>query len=86
MPCLQPCDGDAARAAVEQLLSRLPPKQRRLLLLRFGLEGGQPGGEALELDFASLGGVLGVSRQRVQVVYYAALRAAQREAAALGMA
>ncbi|KAL4429160.1 hypothetical protein ABPG77_010139 [Micractinium sp. CCAP 211/92] len=82
----EPCGGDAARAAVDQLLSRLPPKQRRLLLLRFGLEGAQPCGEALELDFASLGQVLGVSRQRVQIVYYAALRAAQREAAALGMA
>lgn len=85
-PCLQPCDGEAARAVVEQLLARLPPKQRRLLLLRFGLEGGERCGEAVELDFVSLGRAVGVSRQRAQVAYRAALSAAQQEAAALGMA
>ncbi|KAL4443439.1 hypothetical protein ABPG75_011176 [Micractinium tetrahymenae] len=82
---VHPCDGEAARSAVEQVLARLRPKQRRLLLLRFGLEGAERCSEAAELDFGSLGRVLGLSRQRVQTLYCAALMAAQREAAMLGM-
>lgn len=86
----------AAREAVELILARLRPRKHATVLrLRHRLDersGGAAGAdvsnayEVAELDFASLGRRLGVSRQRAQQLYHAAVACARQEAAAAGLA
>ena len=82
---------------MELILSRLRPRKHATVLrLRHRLDegdsgagggaGGAPAGDAAELDFTSLGRRLGVSRQRAQQLYHAAVACARQEAAAAGLA
>ena len=83
------------------MLSSLHPRKHAAVLrLRFGLEEGDASGAGsasssssdgvpalgAELDFTSLGRRLGVSRQRAQQLFHAAVAAARQEAAAAGLA
>lgn len=100
--CLQgdraSAEAAAAREAVELILARLRPRKHATVLrLRHRLDdmgspaaglgaSSVPAGEVAELDFASLGRRLGVSRQRAQQLYHAAVACARQEAAAAGLA
>ena len=50
------------RAQVEQLLSSLPQRERRVIELRFGLKDGQP------LTLSDIGEQFGISRERVRQI------------------
>jgi RNA polymerase nonessential primary-like sigma factor len=52
--------GEALREDVNQLLGELPPQQREVLSLRFGLQNGK------ELSLAKVGEQLSLSRERVR--------------------
>ncbi|PRW56440.1 RNA polymerase sigma factor [Chlorella sorokiniana] len=76
----------AAREAVQLLLSRLSSSRHAdVLRLRHRLDDTCGIPEQRELDFTAVGRQLGVSRQRAQVLYRAAVDAARQQAAALGM-
>ena len=71
---------------MQQLLPRLPTSRHAdVLRLRHRLDGGAGSVEQPELDFASVGKRLGISRQRAQQLYHAAVASARQEAAALGL-
>jgi RNA polymerase primary sigma factor len=61
------------REALEQALAALPDSQRRVLILRFGLDSGTP--RTLE----EVGAVMGFSRERARQVERAALTALRRD-------
>jgi RNA polymerase primary sigma factor len=60
------------RQALEQALAALPERQRRVLILRFGLDSGTP--RTLE----EVGAVLGISRERARQLERATLAALRR--------
>jgi RNA polymerase sigma factor (sigma-70 family) len=61
------------REVLEQVLNALPERERRVLILRFGLDSGTP--RTLE----EVGAVMGFSRERARLVERAALRALRRD-------
>ena len=69
---------DLEEAALNRALESLPERERRLLSLRYGLEGGEP------LSLAAIGRELGLTRERVRQLERSALErlAATRELAA----
>lgn len=92
--CLQAeLSAAAAREAVQLVLSRLPTSQHAQVLRlrhRLGEACQAVGPQELaagqrELDFTAVGRQLGVSRQRAQVLYRAAVDAARQQAQVLGL-
>jgi len=78
--------GAAACETVQLLLARLPTSRHaEVLRLRHRLDDACHATEQRELDFTTVGRQLGVSRQRAQVLYRAAVDAARQQAAALGL-
>jgi RNA polymerase primary sigma factor len=61
------------RDVLEQVLAVLPERQRRVLILRFGLDSGTP--RTLE----EVGAIMGFSRERARLVERAALGALRRD-------
>ena len=61
------------REVLDQVLAALPERQRRVLILRFGLDAGTP--RTLE----EVGAIMGFSRERARLVERAALMALRRD-------
>jgi RNA polymerase sigma factor (sigma-70 family) len=57
----------ARKAQVEKLLEKLKPKERKVLRLRFGFDGGQP------MTLEEIASVIGVTRERVRQIQARAL-------------
>jgi RNA polymerase sigma factor (sigma-70 family) len=55
------------RVALDELLERLAPRLRRVVVAHYGLEGGSP------QSFAAIGRMLGCTRQRAQQLHATAL-------------
>jgi RNA polymerase primary sigma factor len=60
------------REALEQVLNALPDRERQVLVLRFGLDSGNP------RTLAEVGAVMGFSRERARQVERDALAALRR--------
>ena len=69
-------DDHLERQAVRQALERLPDRQREVVALRYGLDGGE------ELTFEEIGRRFGVSRSAVQQTHAVALAALRKRMAA----
>ncbi len=57
---------------IQNLLSKLPPQQQEILILRFGLTDGN------ELSLAAVGERIGISRERVRQLEQQALNTLRR--------
>jgi RNA polymerase primary sigma factor len=66
-------DGALRRQAVQRALAKLPERQRRIVELRFGLDGGEP--ETLE----AIAKELGLTRERVRQLEQESLARLERE-------
>ncbi len=64
---LEALEAEEVNAELRRLLGQLPPRQRQIVVAHYGLDGQAP------LTFGAIGGLLGVTRQRVQQLHLAAL-------------
>lgn len=70
-----PCavaDQKITKNAVEQVLENLPPRQREIITLRYGLEDG------VELTLEEIGQMYGLTRERIRQIESKAIQALQR--------
>lgn len=65
---LEAVEERASRPAVHQILQVLSPRERQILILRLGLNGGEP------LTLREIGGILGLSSEGVRLIELRALK------------
>ena len=61
-------DSDELRSGIDNALNTLTDREKRVLILRFGLDGGEP------QTFDEVGAIFGVSRERIRQIEAKALR------------
>jgi RNA polymerase sigma factor (sigma-70 family) len=61
-------ESEAATGALGRLLSELPPRSRRVIELRYGIDGGEPH------SIRTIASEIGLSRERVRQIELTTLR------------